>query len=286
MNRHMTERIWIRMKWIFFLLPVCLLLSPSMAKEPGKNEATAKLLTFNVLADPVHREARVPALLDIIGKSDADIIALQEVAPWFLLELEKQEWLKKYHGPKTDGKLVAPRGLLILSKSPIQKVTAQYLTTYQHRALLVVETEISNVKVAVATCHLESPLEASKIRAVQINEFFNILDKTEHSVFLGDFNFGDGEEPETSMLIPKFVDSWSHTNGKEAGYTWNMEKSEMAKSGSFPNEKSRRLDRIFIKSKHLIPTKNEIIGNEEIENAKGIHPSDHFGLIGTVKINR
>ena len=60
----------------------------------------------------------------------------------------------------------------------------------------------------------------------------------------------------------------------------------MAKSGSFQNEKSRRLDRIFINSKHLTPSKTEIIGSEEIENAKGIHPSDHFGLLGTVKISK
>ena len=88
------------------------------------------------------------------------------------------------------------------------------------------------------------------------------------------------------MLIPKFVDAWPHTNGKESGYTWNMEKNEMAKSGSFPNEKSRRLDRIFIRSKHLTPSRTEIIGNQEIEKTKGLYPSDHFGLLGTVKVSK
>lgn len=257
-----------------------------MSEETKKDEMAAKLLTYNVLADPVHQETRLPAIFDILGKSDADIIALQEVAPWFLIELEKQEWLKKYHATMADGKLIAPRGLLILSKSPIQKVTAELLTTRQHRALLIVETEIKNIKVAVATCHLESPLEASRTRAIQIDQFFKILDQTEHSVFLGDFNFGDGEEPETSMMIPKFLDSWLHTNGKQAGHTWNMEINELAKSGSFPNEKSRRLDRIFIKSKHLAPTKTEIIGDRKIENTKGLYPSDHFGLLGTLKVSK
>lgn len=268
------------------LLLISLLLQPLMAEERNKDEVSAKLLTYNVLADPVHQETRLPAIFDILGKSDADIIALQEVAPWFLIELEKQEWLKKYHGTLSEGKLIAPRGLLILSKSPIQKVTAELLTTRQHRALLVVETEIKGVKAAVATCHLESPLEASRTRAIQIDEFYKILDQAGHSVFLGDFNFGDGEEPETSMLIPKFVDSWKLTNAKDVGYTWNMEKNEMAKSGSFPNEKSRRLDRIFIKSKHLTPHKTEIIGDQEIEKTKGLYPSDHFGLLGTVKVSK
>lgn len=274
------------MKKFISLISLFLLHQLSTAEETNKNLTTAKLLTYNVLADQIHEDKRLPAIFDILGKSNADIIALQEVAPWFLIELGKQEWLKSYHGTMAEGKLIAPRGLLILSKSPIQKVTAEYLTTRQHRALLVVETEIKGVKVAVATCHLESPLEANKTRAIQIDEFYKILDKADHSVFLGDFNFGDGEEPETSMLIPKFVDSWRHTNGKEAGYTWNIEKSEMAKSGSFPNEKSRRLDRIFIKSKHLTPTKTEIIGDQEIEGNKDVFPSDHFGLLGTVKISK
>lgn len=268
------------------LISLFLPLQISAAEEAKKDLTNAKLLTYNVLADPVHQETRLPAIFDILEKSDADIIALQEVAPWFLAELEKQEWLKKYHGTKADDKLVAPRGLLILSKSPIQKFTAELLTTRQHRALLVVETEIKNIKVAVATCHLESPLEASRTRAIQIDEFFKILDKADHSVFLGDFNFGDGEEPETSMMIPKFVDSWRHTNAGDVGHTWNMEKNEMAKSGSFPNEKSRRLDRIFINSKHLTPTETKIIGNQEIENTKGLYPSDHFGLLGMVKVSK
>ncbi len=272
------------MRKFLSLISLFLIIQISTAEESNKDLTTAKLLTYNVLADAVHQETRLPAIFDILGKSDADIIALQEVAPWFLIELEKQEWLKKYHGTLSEGKLIAPRGLLILSKAPIQKVTAELLTTRQHRALLVVETEIKGVKVAVATCHLESPLEASGTRAIQIDEFFKILDQAEHSVFLGDFNFGEGEEPETSMMIPKFVDSWRHTNAKEVGYTWNMEKNEMAKSGSFPNEKSRRLDRIFIRSKHLTPHKTEIIGDQEIEKNKGLYPSDHFGLLGTVKV--
>lgn len=274
------------MKKLISLISIPLLFQLSHAKEKKENEITAKLLTYNVLADQDHLETRLPVLFDIIGKSDADIIALQEVAPWFLIELEKQEWLKNYHGLMADGKMVAPRGLLILSKSPIGKVTAEYLTTRQNRALLIVETEIKGIKVAVATCHLESPLEASRTRAIQIDEFFNILDKADHSIFLGDFNFGDGEEPETSMLIPKYVDCWMHTNPKDVGYTWNIEKSEMAKLGSFPNETSRRLDRIFIKSKQITPTKTEIIGDKEIEGNKGVFPSDHFGLMGTVKISK
>lgn len=257
-----------------------------LAEDENGSSTTAKLLTYNVLADQDHVDARLPVLFDMIKKSDADIIALQEVAPWFLEELAKQEWLKNYHGLMADGKMIAPRGLLILSKKPIQNVTAEYLTTRQNRALLVVETEIQDVKIAVATCHLESPLEAGPTRAIQIKEFFKILDKTEHSIFLGDFNFGDGEEPETSLLIPKYVDSWQHTNGKEEGFTWNIEKSEMAKLGSFPNEKSRRIDRVFINSKSITPIKTEIIGDQEIEGNKGVFASDHFGLFSTVKITQ
>ena len=40
-----------------------------------------RILTYNVLADRVHVEQRVPPMLALLERSNADIIALQEVAP-------------------------------------------------------------------------------------------------------------------------------------------------------------------------------------------------------------
>jgi len=57
----------------------------------------------------------------------------------------------------------------------------------------------------------------------------------------------------------------------------------MAKNGSFPNEPSRRLDRILIKSEKFTPETSAIIGNKPVLNSKMIFPSDHFGVISSFR---
>ena len=250
------------------------------------DEKEFSIVTYNVLADKVHYNERVPSLLNILKKSDADIIALQEVAPWFIQELLKEQWIKKYHLPKLSNNIVAPRGLLILSKNPISNITYDYLPTRQYRAYFITNTNINGVDFTIATCHLESPLNAGLIRAKQLEVFFKKLKPFENVIFLGDFNFGDGEQPETKNIPNAYKDMWTLTNPKKKGYTWNIEVSSMAKAGSFPGEKSRRIDRILYKSSKIIMKSTEILGNESIDKNKKLFPSDHFGLRGTFTLKQ
>lgn len=273
------------MKWILqisYIFIAFYIMGASHLKADGDDEKAAKILSYNVLADRTHLETRLPALFKILKDSHADIIALQEVAPWFIEELEKQPWTRSYHSLMSQGKRSAPRGLLVLSKSPITEAKADYLPSRQQRAYLIVETLIQGVKVSVANCHLDSPLESGVIRAKQLDVYFQLLKEAENAIFLGDFNFGDGERPETGKLRDSYVDSWKHTNQNEAGFTWDIEKSQMARLGSFPKEKSRRLDRILIRSKRFSPLKTEIVGDTEIQENRGVFPSDHFGLLSTM----
>ena len=71
------------------------------------------LVTFNVLADPVFSKQRVPALLRLLKSPRADLIALQEVAPWFQRALLAQPWVaKRYNVTRRQGKPFAPGGQL------------------------------------------------------------------------------------------------------------------------------------------------------------------------------
>ena len=106
---------------------------------------------------------------------------------------------------------------------------------------------------------------------------FDQLKEKENALFLGDFNFGDGEAEEKTIPTV-YKDCWSITNPKQPGFTWNREISPMAKQGSFTNEKSRRLDRVLLKSDDFSPIKSTIIGNTPITNSKTLFPSDHFGF--------
>ena len=63
------------------------------------------------------------------------------------------------------------------------------------------------------------------------------------------------------------------------GYTWNVEESAMARANSFPGEKSRRLDRVLVRSELWRPGAAELIGDRAISaGPPALFPSDHFGL--------
>ena len=217
--------------------------------------------------------------MKLLADAEADVIALQEVTPWLLHELRGQAWAKAYHMPMKDGQPWPPGGLLIMSRNPIRNPRAGPLPGRQGRAWLVVETQVGGVQVAVATCHLESPLAAGHTRAKQLDVFFDRLHGHGDALFLGDFNFGDGEQPETARLREAYVDAWRATQGDSRGFTWDMHRSAMARRGAFQGEVSRRLDRILVKSNALRPAKAIIIGDEPVDTEGHVFPSDHFGLL-------
>jgi len=58
----------------------------------------------------------------------------------------------------------------------------------------------------------------------------------------------------------------------------------MDRKGSFPDEKSRRLDRILIKSKRVKPISANILGDKPLKEETEVFPSDHFGLQASAEI--
>jgi tyrosyl-DNA phosphodiesterase 2 len=264
--------------------------SPELpAADPPQRQAVAArtltVLTYNVLADRVAEDARVPALLKLIEQADADIIALQEVTSWFLEALMQAPWVRDgYHTTMHDGEAAAVRGLFILSRFPITRTYANLLPGGQGRAILAVALDVDGREMRVATVHMESPLDQGPVRARQLDMVFELIGGAEQAILLGDLNFGDREQPETEHLHKDFIDVWRTLRPAEPGYTWNMEQSEMAKRGSFPNETSRRIDRILVKSKLFKPKSIRIIGSTPVTaDQPGVFPSDHFGLVGRLE---
>ena len=143
----------------------------------------------------------------------------------------------------------------------------------------MIDIQKGEEKLRIATCHLESFLEDAAIRSKQISQFKELFPKKENIIFLGDFNFGDGEVE--NALLNKYTDAWKMKYPAKAGFTWNKEKSAMARAGSFKKEKSRRLDRIFIRGKVLVK-ECTILRDQPVDNAKTIFPSDHFGLTARI----
>jgi len=253
--------------------------SPLLRAADPEPTDTLTLVTWNVLADKDRAAERVPRLLEILEASDADVIALQEAAPWFVDRLTALAWVKKYDWPKHRGKTLSPRGLFILSRHPIAKIDFRKLPGPQQRLAIAAHLNVRGRKLIISTTHMESPLKAGPTRAQQLKTIWPMLEPADDAVLLGDFNFGDNEQPDTGALDKRYTDAWLTLTKDDPGYTWNIEKSDMAKRGSFPGEASRRIDRVLIRSDHWKPKSIRIIGDAPIKHGdKSLFPSDHFGL--------
>lgn len=241
-----------------------------------------RVLTYNVLADPVHVEQRAPELLRLMREADADIIALQEVAPWFARLLLREPWARQYQRTRRDGKTVLAHEHIVLSRFPLLDADTIALPGKQHRVAHVVTLEIDGVATAVATTHLESLLEDGPMRTRQLGAIFGRLESHPEAVFAGDFNFGDGEMPESAALPAAFLDVWRTLHPDAPGYTWDVKRSRMARESSFPGEGSRRLDRVLIRSSRWKAVSATIIGDAPAPGPRRqVFPSDHFGVIAT-----
>jgi endonuclease/exonuclease/phosphatase family metal-dependent hydrolase len=279
-------------RWCVLLLTLVLVVavSSALSEEPAADGSSLMMLTWNVLAERSEAAAatRVDALLQLIRDTKADVIALQEVTPWFIERLSKEEWLKSYHPATGDGTWTPMGGgLFIISRFPIAHAEFHPLPSEQGRGVLVAELKVPSPgkpaafrTLRVATVHLESMLNDGAVREEQLKRTFALLGDAPYALLLGDFNFGDGEQPETRALEPTYVDVWLAMHSKDSGFTWNIEKNPMAKAGSFPNEPSRRLDRILLRSSRWEPKGVQIVGTAPIAPDKpDLFPSDHFGLV-------
>jgi len=248
--------------------------------------AQLSVVTYNIWFDSSTADERMPKLLDTVAEKNADIIAFQEVENWFIRALESDGRFDDYHFSVKRGWFNSVKGgLLLLTKNkPIQQ---QYLDfpSNMNRGSLHIVNSIDGTKICVATVHLESMLDDTQIRIKQLNLITKQVSHCNQSIILGDFNFGDGEL-ENQHIGLGYLDVWTQLRTGYAGYTWNVNKSFLAKRNSFPLEGSRRLDKIYIKGNTFVPIDIEMIGNQSFVTQTGrtLFPSDHFGLFAIFKV--
>jgi endonuclease/exonuclease/phosphatase family metal-dependent hydrolase len=126
---------------------------------------------------------------------------------------------------------------------------------------------------------MESYLEDGPVQAVQLDRMFARLRGAEHALLLGDLNFGDGE-PESSHLEAGYEDRWIALHPGLPGYTWDIDRSDLARDSSFRGEPSRRLDRVLLRSSVWRGGAVTILGDRPVHPGKtDLFPSDHFGLL-------
>ena len=251
---------------------------PRRVAQPKTKTRTLSVLTYNVLYDRDQWEARKAALMGVLDAHRSDIMAFQEVSPWFISALKAQPWSKNYHF-STHSPQGAPGGLLVLSTMPIDKTRVLAIPSVQGRRALLVKLKWSDTQsISLVNVHLDSYLKDGPSRAQQIQAIQEAVRQAPMAVFLGDMNFGDGEQPETKTLDASWRDPWLMLHPKEKGWTWDRQRNPMADKGSFKGEGNRRLDRVLFRAPWT-PTTIVRIGDRAVASNPKVFPSDHFGVV-------
>ncbi|KAL8197906.1 hypothetical protein R6Q57_030064 [Mikania cordata] len=133
----------------------------------------------------------------------------------------------------------------------------------------------------------------SKERVKQAQEAVAFLKKNPNVIFCGDMNWDDkldGDFP----LSDGWIDAWTELNPKEFGWTYDTKSNLMLSAN---RKLQKRLDRFLISLHDFKVESIEMVGTEAIpevtymKQKKGgkelelpVFPSDHFGLLLTMKL--
>lgn len=128
--------------------------------------------------------------------------------------------------------------------------------------------------------------DTEKKRSAQLKDTFHKIKNSNHSMIIGDFNFGDGEENE-SMNWEDHKDVWKLLE-KGKGFTYDPDTNITAKITS-KKLIPKRLDRVILRSKKYKAEKIEMVAMESfvIETKDKnilLHPSDHYGLLCIIQL--
>jgi endonuclease/exonuclease/phosphatase family metal-dependent hydrolase len=252
---------------------------------------TLTIASYNVLIDVHHSEQiqtqkRLPVILDRLRKTDADIIALQEVTPALVDLLLKTDWVRDYFISESEyASKVKPYGNLIMSRLPFKLVEHQFSG---HKRSLVGSWQLNDKLVHLANVHLTSNHGENSFQK-RTQQLATVLSHLQHQsgecLIVGDFNTR-GDEQQESIDYAKFVDLWQQLHPDEDGYTFDPHRNPLAMLMSLEGEPAR-FDRILFRQgieSHYQPISIELFGCEPVDDTnEQIYPSDHFGVRGELK---
>lgn len=247
-----------------------------------------RVLTYNIWFSDKYQPMRFQSLCDILSKSNAQIIGLQEMTKHVLQQLLEQPFIQqRYYISDVDGRTFNGwYGVVLLIDLHLFISNVNVFSFPQSnmgRRLLLADIKLDeNELLRIGTVHLES-LNSRQERQNQLQIAQNIFNYTPATcILMGDFNFNahQQENIEQFKALPNWIDVWARLMGTQnPGFTYDTEANAMTKANNESIDRSR-IDRIILKSQTIIPTEIEILGTKPIGNIGqlNIHPSDHFGL--------
>lgn len=250
------------------------------------------LLSLNVFAsERGNSTRRFAAIVQLIKKSSADVIALQEVEKWFVHALQAHSWIKNNYHLTEYGPGQAPGGLFILSRYPIasinyyENIQPGQVEVSARGRVLVAKLGVKQQAVYVATTALD--YRSSENRAASLEFIFRTLKPYHHAFLLGDFNFDEGSKTETASIPRSYLDLWPTLISDRPGYTWDPRSNWFA-AASDPQSRASRIDRVYLRSNQWMPRSIHLVGcsvADPLCGAKNLDVKKGVTLIDANKVN-
>ena len=255
-------------------------------KAPIGRPSTVTLATFNVWFGDHEFEARGAAMIGLLRESGADLLALQEVTLPFLRRLLREDWVRReFYISDADGSTFSDYGTVLLSRFPVLGFEIHELRSTMNRTLLLARTGLGALPWVVGCVHLESLLDFASCRAEQLRQVFEILEREENAVVLGDFNLCS-TWAENAQLDERYSDLWPLAHPDRPGWTVDTDANRMRQVLG-KSRKNVRFDRILVRSKSgLLRLRSmDLLGAGPVSpDRPDLYPSDHFGLMATLDV--
>lgn len=253
-----------------------------------------KVISFNIDGlDQKNIELRTNSICDIVKRSQADVVLLQEVVPLTLALLESH-LSSAFHvlhtGPgEYFTAILVHRRRMRLGESRV----FDFHGSAMGRKLHVVEASFKKHKIFWLNTHLESTAEFTEQRTTQLKKCFRNMAKipSEISViFAGDLNLRDKELVAVGGIPSGVRDVWEASGARpEAKYTWDLTRND----NLLWNERFKprcRFDRMYFRQSLEQPSKLNIhyfglIGIERLLPHR-CFPSDHWGLYAHFRLTK
>ncbi|CCW63988.1 unnamed protein product [Phytomonas sp. EM1] len=291
---------------------------PSDEEEPPMERTTLRVLTWNVQFNrysgertPLGRTGidwctttRYLALSEVLSKTDADIIAMQEVEPSWCSFLCQQPWVRTGYvlSSQERSHAIAPWGVMMLLRKDLNIKAFEHanVPAFSGHISVMPEATLTLSKhtppVMVSSMHLLAPYNQNNVnnREVQLENMLKHLKElanqtTDSSsapshVLMGDFN----DTPARFFRIPKelgYRDAWEELHPHWMSAEASSSSSSVATAGEADGAKRGytidgdanpyagriiekefygRPDRVLYSSKHLQPTCAELVGTQSV----------------------
>jgi len=260
---------------------------------------TLRIVTFNLLNDSTHWAERAPLIVAGLRSLEPDVIALQEVrlpdnnAAWIADRLEGYE---TFLCPKT-GPLRLIEGEAVLSRLPVEEHTALAFRR-QGRVAHRIRVRTPAGPVSICNAHLFFSAYNDVTRRLHVKRLQAWLPEDMPTVVCGDFNAEPGYGS-LALMRRRFRSAYAVAHGAEPDYTCptpldrgpgfrhGVRRLALRVLGWIlrPGQPSWRgtLDYIFV-SPEIQVDRCELVLNAPDPANPSIYPSDHMGLMATLRV--